>query len=293
MKYRGFCDMLEMQLRGLYVRSAERKLTRLHVFCVHLLYLDDSGSVPNTNEKYFVLAGLSIFEAQADWFAREMDKLAESIDAKNPASVEFHASAQYARRTAPWNTMTRDDAHGVTKSVLQIVADSYDTARIFACAVEKSSVPNDDPVAVAFEDLCSRFDMFLSGLRASGDRQRGLLVLDKSTHETSLQQLTRDFRKVGTQWGSTIHNLADIPFFADSSASRLIQCADHIAYAVFRRYHVGDSQLFDIIAPKFHSVDGIIHGLAHKTAIANQAQCLCPACLSRRIGRAQSGPQHP
>ena len=29
--------------------------------------------------------------------------------------------------------MTRDDAHGVTKSVPQIVASSYDTARIFAC----------------------------------------------------------------------------------------------------------------------------------------------------------------
>lgn len=279
-------------MRGLYVRSVERELTWLHVLFVHLLYLDDSGSVPNVNEKYFVLAGLSIFEAQADWFARELDKLAETIDAANPAGVEFHASAQYARRTAPWNTMTREDAHGVTKSVLQIVASSYDTARIFACAVEKSSIPSGgDPVAAAFEDLCSRFDMYLSGLRAAGDRQCGLLVLDKSTHETSLQQLTRDFRKIGTQWGSTIHNLADIPFFADSGASRLIQCADHIAYAVFRRYHLGDSQLFDIIAPKFHSVDGVIHGLAHKTAIASQAQCLCPACLSRRMARSTS-PQH-
>jgi len=250
LKYLGGCVRLVLQLRGLYVRSAERKLTRLHSFLCIFFTSTIRVLFPNANEKYFVLAGLSIFEAQADWFSREMDKLAESIDAKNPASVEFHASAQYARRVAPWNTMTRDDAHGVTKSVLQIVADSYDTARIFACAVEKSSVLNDDPVAVAFEDLCSRFDMFLSGLRASGDRQRGLLVLDKSTHETSLQQLTRDFRRIGTQWGSIIRNLADIPFFADSNASRLIQCADHIAYAVFRRYHVGDSQLFDIIAPR-------------------------------------------
>ena len=276
--------------RAAEARSAERKLTRLHVLFVHLLYLDDSGSVPNVNEKYFVLAGLSIFEAQADWFTRELDKLAESVDPADPGGVEFHASAMYARRSAPWNKMSREEAHGVTKALLQIVATSYDTARVFACAVEKASVPSGgDPVAVAFEDLCSRFDMYLSRLRSEGDRQRGLLILDKSTHETSLQQLTREFRKLGTQWGS-IHNLADIPFFADSGASRLIQCADHIAYAVFRRYHVGDSQLFDIIAPKFHASEGVIHGLAHKAI--NTAQCLCPACLSRRLVRGQP-PQAP
>ena len=45
---------------------------------MHLLYLDDSGSAPNQAERCFVLGGLSIFEAQADWFSRELDKLATS-----------------------------------------------------------------------------------------------------------------------------------------------------------------------------------------------------------------------
>ena len=31
---------------------------------MHLLYLDDAGSTANTNEEYFVLAGVSVFEAQ-------------------------------------------------------------------------------------------------------------------------------------------------------------------------------------------------------------------------------------
>ncbi|MGD0696598.1 MAG: DUF3800 domain-containing protein [Terriglobia bacterium] len=251
---------------------------------MHLLYLDDSGSVPNVDERYFVLAGVSVFEAQADWFTRELDKLAESIDPSKPAQVEFHASEVFSRRSPPWNKMTREEAQGVIKAVLQVMARSYDTARVFACAVEKDSVGvGIDPVALAFEDLCSRFDLYLSRLRSAGDRQRGLLILDKSTHETSLQRLTHEFRKLGTQWGA-IHNLADIPFFVDSGASRLIQLADHVAYAVFRRYNAGDAQYFDIIAPKFDSADGIVHGLVHKTS--NAAQCLCPACLSRRINRA-------
>ena len=213
---------------------------------MHLLYLDDSGSVPNKKEEYFVLAGLSIYEAQADWFTRELDTLAQGIDPANPTAVEFHASAMYARRSEPWNRMSRDEAHGFTKAVLRAVARSYDTARIFACAVEKAAVAPADPVEVAFEDLCSRFDMYLSRLRSEGDRQRGLLILDKSTHETPLQRLTREFRLLGTRWGSPIRNVADIPFFVDSSASRLIQVADHIAYAVFRRYHAGDTALFDL-----------------------------------------------
>ena len=36
---------------------------------MHLLYLDDSGSAGNQNEEYFVLGGLSVFEAQAHWFS--------------------------------------------------------------------------------------------------------------------------------------------------------------------------------------------------------------------------------
>jgi len=98
-----------------------------------------------------------------------------------------------------------------------------------------------------------------------------------------LTPLARKFPRLGTQWGGSINNLADIPFFVDSKASRLIQVADHIAYAVFRRFNASDTQYFDIIAPKFDSAQGVIHGLAHK--ISDGANCLCPACLSRRISR--------
>ena len=269
--------------RAALLRSAERKFARLpFLIPLHLLYLDDSGSASNADERYFVLGGLSIFEAQADWFTRELDKLAEGINPANPSHVEFHASEIFSRRSEPWNRMSREEAQGVIKAVLQIVAGSYDTARIFSCAVEKASIQAGiDPVELAFEDLCSRFDLYLSRLRGQGDRQRGLLILDKSTNETSLQRLTREFRSLGTKWG-TIHNLADIPFFVDSSASRLVQCADAIAYAVFRRYNSGDAQYFDIIASKFDTADGVLHGLVHK--VADNTNCMCPACLSRRLG---------
>lgn len=249
---------------------------------MHLLYLDDSGSPGNKDETYFVLGGISIFEAQAHFITQELDKLAAEIDPSNPHDIEFHASIIYSRKLHPWDKMSRAEAQGIIKSVLHIFARSYDTGRAFACAVHKASYHSSDPVELAFEDLCSRFDYFLNRIRAEGERHRGIIILDESSHETTLQKMARDFRIIGTKWGS-IKNIADTPFFVQSKASRLVQLADHVAYAVFRRYNSSDTQYFDIIAPKFDAdpITGIIHGLSHKQSI-NPA-CMCPGCISRRL----------
>ena len=248
---------------------------------MHLLYLDDSGAASNANEQYLVLGGISVFEAQIHWITQQLDTLAENIDPGDPHGVEFHASETYARRSRPWKNLTQDEARGTIKSVLDVLAKAYDTARAFACVVHKASFPNQDPMEVAFEDLCSRFDRYLHRLHANGDTQRGLLILDKSAYETTLQQMSVEFRTLGTRWG-VIRHLADTPLFVDSRASRVIQLADHVAYAVFRRYQSGDAQYFDRIAHKFDTEDGIIHGLAHKEF--GNPHCMCIACVSRRAG---------
>ncbi len=254
---------------------------------MHLLYLDDAGSAGNKSENYLVLGGVSIFEASAHWIAQELDKLAQSISPGKPNEVEFHASEVFSRRSPPWKGMSRGEAQGVIKAVLQILTNgSYDTTRLFACAIEKASYAGRDLMELAFEDLCSRFDRYLTRLRGDGDRQRGLLILDNSAYETTLQKLANDFRTFGTRWGG-IHNLADTPFFVDSRASRLIQLADHVAYAVFRRYNSSDTQYFDIIASKFDAAEGVVHGLSHKQN--TDPSCMCPSCMSRRFSQADLG----
>lgn len=231
-------------------------------------------------ENYFVLGGVSVFEAQVHFITSELDKLAQSINPSDPDSVEFHASEIFSRRTSPWKKMSRGEAQGVIKSVLRVMADSYDSAKAFACALHKPSFSASDPVELAFEDLTSRFDRYLNKLREDGDRQRGMMLLDQSSYETSLQKLAKDFRQLGTRWGG-VHNLADVPMFVSSSASRIIQLADHVAYATFRRYQAHDLQYFEIIANKFHAVDNVIHGLSHKQNV--DRNCMCPACLTRRM----------
>jgi len=98
---------------------------------MHLLYLDDAGSANNQNEEYFVLGGVSVYEAQTDWFTQELNRLASTVDSSDPTSVEFHASEIFGRRRPPWKNHSKEDAIGIIKGVLRVLQRSYDTARIF------------------------------------------------------------------------------------------------------------------------------------------------------------------
>lgn len=132
----------------------------------------------------------------------------------------------------------------------------------------------------AFELNCNRFDRMLGRFHKQGNTQRGLIVLDESSYETSLQGLARDFRKHGHRWGN-LHNIAEVPLFVDSRATRLIQFADLIAYALRRYYEFGEDDLSDIIKHKFDAVGGIIHGLSHFTPADQPCGCYC--CRQRAL----------
>lgn len=58
--------------------------------------------------------------------------------------------------------------------------------------------------------------------------------------------------------------LSEVPLFLDSKASRLIQLADLVAYAMFRKYEHGDDDFYSIIQDRFDRVGGIQHGLYEK-----------------------------
>lgn len=248
---------------------------------MHLLYLDDAGSANNPGERYLVLGGVAVYEAQADWLTRELDIIAAEFDGTHPDSVEFHASVCFSGKVHPWTTVQKEDRKKTIRRVLEVIHRAYDTCNAFACAVRKAAYPGIDPMALAFEDLCKRFDLYLQNVSTPDRRERGLIILDESAHETTLQTLSRQFRRIGTQWGG-IRNIAEIPMFVDSKASRIIQLADHVAYATYRRYESGDTSYFDIIASRFYQRDGVLHGLAHKQQPLDPA-CMCPACVTRRL----------
>lgn len=243
---------------------------------MHLLYLDDSGSVGNVEDRHIVLAGLAVFERQPHWYAEALDKLANKIWPDIPETLEFRGADMLGGKKK-WRGVKKEVRESAYIEALQLIAKNRHV-RLFGAAIHKAAVSPNDPMEYAFEQICNRFDKYLGRLHKAGNTQRGVIVLDKSSYETSLQGLARNFRSIGHRWGK-LYNLTDVPFFVDSEATRLIQLADLVAHAIRRYYEKGDATYFDVFASKFDAVGGVTHGLTHYTP--NGEQCGCFVCRAK------------
>lgn len=233
---------------------------------MHLLYLDESGSVTDPNQKYFVLAGICIFERTTHWVEQELNTVASRFAPKNPYSIELHGSPMRSGRDG-WKNFPLNDRLQAMKDALKLgIQDHYPKGvRLFGAVVKKSSIAGTDPVEHAFEQLSSRFDLYLKRIYAKHhDAHRGIILFDKSSTEQRIQTLSREFKYSGHAWGKT-KNYAEVPVFLDSKASRLIQLADLVAFALYRFHEHKDNSLYDVIKHCFDSEGGVEHGLYVRT----------------------------
>jgi hypothetical protein len=251
---------------------------------VHILYVDDSGTVDDPNERYFVLGGVSVFERGLYHQIKAADDAVGAFGlGDDPHEIELHASTMYHGRDGIWRSIRdRPTREGMIRAALTTLK-GHASVKLFAMVIDKAAASPADPVAQAFEEMCNRFNLFLTRMNdRRDDNQRGLIVMDESKHEKPLQMLARRFRIDGARWGH-FRNLAEVPLFADSRASRLIQLADLVAWSTFRKYEFKDGRFFDDLIPMFDADGGVIHGLFHYHSPSEQ--CYCPACTSRQYGR--------
>ncbi|ADW68160.1 DUF3800 domain-containing protein [Granulicella tundricola] len=229
---------------------------------MHLLYADESGSISDPSQRFFVLAGVAVFERSTHWVEVELNQIAARFNPAEPHEVELHGSPM---RTGShgWS----DHGQALRKQAI-VDALSLGVAkhhprdlRLFAAVLEKNNFAGQDIAQIAFEQLSSRFDQYLGRLyREKGDKQRGLILFDKSSTERRIQTLARDFKHTGHSFGIT-RNYAEVPVFLDSRASRLIQLADLVAYAIFRHHEHGDSTYYNACSHCFDAEGGVVHGL--------------------------------
>jgi hypothetical protein len=246
---------------------------------MHILYVDDSGSVDNPGEKHFVLGGISVFERGLFHQIKSADDCVASFQLGDPHDIELHGSAMYQGRDGIRRSVR--DRTARERMIIRALATlgGHASIRLFAIIVDKVAISPRDPVAFAFEEICNRFNLFLTRMNdRRNDDQRGLIVMDESRHEKPLQMLARKFRIDGARWGH-FRNLAEVPLFVDSRSSRLIQLADLVAWSSFRKYEMKDGRFFDPHIRMFDADGGVVHGLLHYRSRIED--CYCPACYSR------------
>lgn len=227
---------------------------------VYILYADESGAAGDRHQRFFVLAGIAVFDRQTWWLSRELDHLVSRLFPHQP-EVELHGN-HILQGKGIWRSLPVKSRIAAYQEALALVKASMP---LFGVGVERAFLTGRDPVEYAFEQMCSRFDMYLGRhYKRRNDPQRGLIVFDKTSYETSLQGLAAGFRTVGHRFGK-VRNLSEVPLFLDSRASRLVQLADLVAYALFRFLEHQDQRFFPLIEPRFDTEGGVKHGLHVKS----------------------------
>ena len=204
-----------------------------------------------------MLAGVAVPELVAERVQPHLEAIAARFNPASPSDVELHGSPML-RGSDGWRRHSRADR---TKAILDALQTIHTfRLRTFVAAIHKANASPRSPVEVAFEQLSSRFDQFLRRLYLANNTQRGLIVFDKSAEETAIQALTLEFQRLGHSWGR-LRNQADVPVFVDSRATRLIQLADLIAYAAFRKFERNDDRFWKVVEPTLDEEGGVVHGL--------------------------------
>jgi len=179
-------------------------------------------------------------------------------------------------------------AHGERLDFLRAIADcvaSWNDARLFAECVDKiHHVGARPPLSVdeqAFEQLVTRFELYLENTRnrGSGEQNHGLLIHDNNettAHKHTL--LMQRFHQRGTFW-TRVMNIIETPLFVDSSLTSMVQIADLCCFALRRYVENSETDLFDrVFRIADRNARGIVVGVRHYTNM----QCACRICASHR-----------
>ena len=226
---------------------------------MYLLYLDESGNPDDPADNHFILGGIAVFERVTFFLANNVEAIQEKHFPGRPP-VDFHASHIRAGKGF-W----RGVENQVRDSVLQDLAQSIYSANargvhLFAAVVEKTaSLHGEEAIKRATEQVCKRFDTFLSRQEQESDRrgeekQRGLLLFAESHYKQRAKIWIRGFRELGTEWG-VLTRLSDVPYFAPAKENRLLQLADFVAHATYLLYERQNPILAKHIVRRFDQKD--------------------------------------
>lgn len=197
----------------------------------------------------------------------------------------YKQSKKNFKKTEPYIHLSYDEHKHFVNRVADTVSQ-WGFARLFAECVNKLHFdPQRTKFSVdeqAFEQVVSRFALFLRNMNSRGDRQEsyGLIVHDNNeTVARKHTRLMREFHKSGTFW-TNVDYIIETPMFVDSQLTSMVQLADLCAYALRRYLENDEENLFERIYLRAdrQGQDGPIVGVRHFT----NNSCTCTICGNHR-----------
>lgn len=275
---------------------------------MYLLFVDESGTHPGPHP--FVLGAMAIHEDDAAQLQKQLDQIViEKLGRVPPNLDEYEVHASEMRnakkpkvgaspqKQSIWANVDRSVRLSILDAVYaKLTAFTPSNPNLptvlFGVAVERDFHADWSPVERerwAYEVLLGKFDVMLKMLRVQRKLpNRGLVIHDRRVvAERDIQGWTAAWRSTAERIGQ-LRNLADVPLFGDSRATRLLQVADVVSYAVFRRYNrqALNSDYFDAIWPAFHTEADVVHGAVHYTPSYGDGSCDCEPCKHRLLTEA-------
>ena len=210
------------------------------------LYVDESGTPFGARPRCFILAGITVPARRAQSLSEQLEEVAAPFGAYIPGAVELHGSPMWMGR-GEWRAVPQNERREAAKNALQLI--DGENCRVIASVLNKKEFAPDNTVHFAFREIIGEFETFLARqFQREATPRHGLLICDKLS-DPGREKTVQTLASTGRLW-SKPHNMAEVPLFVDSRATRLIQLADLAAYALFRKYEWNENALFEIIQDK-------------------------------------------
>ncbi len=258
---------------------------------MYLLYLDESGVHHGSDA--LILAGMAVHEQDVWHLQQRLDRLLRSKlpQGLDPADFELHATeikspvrwVRGKKVVSNWAQVPIAVRFNVLRATYGALRDYTCQAPQYPCALFGAAVDRTygDQEPRAYEEVLHKFDEMLTRqAHVLGTHQPGMVIHDRRIVERDVQGWVNTWRRAAGRIGKLTH-IADVPLFADSRASRLIQAADFVSWGLYRFYGESrDERWIRTLWPRFDNANGVMHGLIHVSPRFHS--CPCPPCASRR-----------
>ncbi len=200
-----------------------------------------------------------------------------SIQKKNIKRASYKQTLKNFKQTEAYIHLSYSERIKFIEELADLI-NGWKFARIFAECIDKrhfdSARAKKTVDEQAFEQIVSRFELFLKNKNKSNEKVFGVLIHDNNqTVSKKHTDLMKKFHETGTLWTSISH-IVETPFFVNSELTSLIQIADLCSYALRRYFENQEDILFNKIKDRFDKKGNKIVGVRHFT----DEHCACYLC---------------